>query len=361
MSSLDLVGVRKRFQSTEIIRGVDLSVREGEFMVFVGPSGCGKSTMLRMIAGLEEPTEGDIRLGGESIVRQHPADRGVAMVFQSYALYPNMTVEENIGFALKVAGIREADRRQRVLDVARMLELEPLLQRRPKQLSGGQRQRVAIGRALVRQPRLFLFDEPLSNLDAELRTRTRVELAVLHRRLGTTMVYVTHDQVEAMTLGDRIAVFNQGRIEQVGAPMELYGRPATEFVAGFVGSPRINLLEAEPLKRWVSDRAPDRSSGSALRALVMSWPAAAARMGIRPDRLRLSSPGSGLPAQVVHVERLGDHVILHLQLAIGAGTALLLKMSTGTAYPAPGELVDIEADSPGAVLLFDSQGRRVDE
>ena len=366
MASLDLVGIRKRFNSTDIIRGVDLSVRDGEFMVFVGPSGCGKSTLLRLIAGLEEPTEGDIRLGGESIVHQHPADRGVAMVFQSYALYPSMTVEQNIGFALKVAGTPAAQRRERVLEVAQMLELEPLLQRLPRQLSGGQRQRVAIGRALVRQPRLFLFDEPLSNLDAELRTRTRVELAALHRRLGTTMVYVTHDQVEAMTLGDRIAVFNGGRIEQVGAPMELYRQPATEFVAGFIGSPRINLLEVEPLRQWCAQG--DSGGGGAAvavstRAWIMSWPAAARRIGVRPDRLRLVAPGNGIPAQVVHVEQLGDNSIVHLQLVLKAdslGAAVQVKIHGGSPAPAAGDAVDLAVDATDAVLAFDGQGRRVE-
>ena len=366
MASLELLGVRKRFQSADIIRGVDLSVREGEFMVFVGPSGCGKSTMLRMIAGLEEPTEGDIRLGGESIVRHHPADRGVAMVFQSYALYPSMTVEENIGFALKVAGMPLAQRRQRVLEVAQMLELEPLLRRLPKQLSGGQRQRVAIGRALVRQPRLFLFDEPLSNLDAELRTRTRVELAALHRRLGTTMIYVTHDQVEAMTLGDRIAVFNEGRIEQVGAPMELYAQPATEFVAGFIGSPRINLLEVAPLREWVAQvgRSAPGSGAASVRTWVMSWPAQAQRVGIRPDRLRLVEPGAGIPARVVHVEHLGDNSILHLKLELlpaAADASVQVKIPGGMQGPAPGERVDLEAAGADAVLAFDGLGRRIQE
>jgi multiple sugar transport system ATP-binding protein len=365
VASLELVGVRKRFHAADIIRGVDLAVRDGEFMVFVGPSGCGKSTMLRMIAGLEELTEGDIRLAGQSIVHQHPADRGVAMVFQSYALYPSMTVEDNIGFALKVAGVSSASRRQRVLEVAQMLELEPLLQRLPKQLSGGQRQRVAIGRALVRQPRLFLFDEPLSNLDAELRTRTRVELAALHRRLGTTMVYVTHDQVEAMTLGDRIAVFNEGCIEQVGPPMELYNRPATEFVAGFIGSPRINLLEVAPLRQWVAQgaRANTGHGAASVRTWVMSWPAAARRVGIRPDRLRLASPGAGIPARVVHVEHLGDNSILHVQLTLGtpgADSTVQMKVPGGEVRAAPGDEVHLTVDRADTVLAFDENGRRIE-
>jgi multiple sugar transport system ATP-binding protein len=352
LAALDIIGVHKRFDKTDVIRGVDLAVHDGEFMVFVGPSGCGKSTMLRLIAGLEEPSQGDIRLGGQSIVAEHPADRGVAMVFQSYALYPSMTVEQNIGFALKVTGVQEAERRQRVLEVAQTLRLEPLLDRLPRQLSGGQRQRVAIGRAIVRQPKLFLFDEPLSNLDAELRTSTRVELAALHRRLGTTMVYVTHDQVEAMTLGDRIAVFNQGRVEQVAAPMELYENPATEFVAGFIGSPRMNLLEAEPLRRHAATHAME-----AAWDWVRQSPASAARLGIRPDRLRLAAAGQGMLAQLVHAEHLGDCSILHVQLR---GVELRLQVKTAHAHRGAqvGDALHLSAD-PQAVLAFDPSGARI--
>ena len=352
MAALDILGVHKRFEKNDVIRGVDLAVRDGEFMVFVGPSGCGKSTMLRLIAGLEEPTEGDIRLGGASIVDQHPADRGVAMVFQSYALYPSMTVEQNIGFALKVTGVSPAECRQRVLEVAQPLRLEPLLDRLPRQLSGGQRQRVAIGRAIVRQPKLFLFDEPLSNLDAELRTSTRVELAALHRRLGTTMVYVTHDQVEAMTLGDRIAVFNQGRIEQVAAPMELYENPATEFVAGFIGSPRMNLMEAEPLRRQAAAQNQD-----AAWEWVRRSPPAARRLGLRPDRLRLVAAGQGMPAQLVHAEHLGDCSILHAQL-LDVEARLQIKTAQAQQGLRVGDTLHLMAD-PQAVLAFDASGARI--
>lgn len=366
MASVELHGVRKHFQANEIIRGVDLSVTDGEFMVFVGPSGCGKSTILRMIAGLEEPTQGDIRIDGESILRQHPADRGVAMVFQSYALYPSMTVEDNIGFALKVAGLPVSLRRQLVLEVAKMLELEPLLRRFPRQLSGGQRQRVAIGRALVRQPRLFLFDEPLSNLDAELRTRTRVELAALHRRLGTTMIYVTHDQVEAMTLGNRIAVFNQGCVEQVGSPMELYSRPATVFVAGFLGSPRINLIQAAPFRDWVAHGvafAQERPCPESVRAWVKSWPHKAHWIGIRPDQIRVARPGMGIPVRLEHVEHLGDNSVLHFGLAlqpIFSGDSVRVKLAGGTSNFALGESLDIGVDTSQALLVFDDQGKRID-
>ena len=352
LAALDIIGVHKRFDENEVIRGVDLAVRDGEFMVFVGPSGCGKSTMLRLIAGLEEPSNGDIRLAGRSIVADHPADRGVAMVFQSYALYPSMTVEQNIGFALKVAGVPHAERQRQVIEVAQTLRLEHLLDRLPRQLSGGQRQRVAIGRAIVRQPKLFLFDEPLSNLDAELRTSTRVELAALHRRLGTTMVYVTHDQVEAMTLGDRIAVFNQGRVEQVAAPMELYINPATEFVAGFIGSPRMNLLAAEPLRGF-----------AAAHRQVSAWdwirhsPPAAHRLGLRPDQLRLAPEGCGMSAQLVHAEHLGDCSILHAQLE-----HLPVRLVVKTAQPKMGvcigDRLDLVVDAQAA-LAFDSSGARI--
>ena len=242
MGTVTLRGIRKSYDKLEIIRGIDIEAQDGEFLVFVGPSGCGKSTTLRMIAGLESISAGDLLIDGVRANDLRPADRGAAMVFQSYALYPHMTVEENMGFALKMAGVPNTQRTQQVHQAAETLRMSELLGRFPKELSGGQRQRVAIGRAIVRKPKVFLFDEPLSNLDAALRVDMRVELARLHKELGTTMIYVTHDQVEAMTLGNRIAVFNQGRIEQVGAPLELYNRPANTFVATFIGAPKINLI-----------------------------------------------------------------------------------------------------------------------
>ncbi|HEX4858438.1 MAG TPA: ATP-binding cassette domain-containing protein, partial [Usitatibacteraceae bacterium] len=240
MGQVSLRGIYKRFGSVEVIAGVDLDVHEGEFLVFVGPSGCGKSTMLRMIAGLESISAGELSIDGRRANDIRAADRGAAMVFQSYALYPHMTVAENMGFALKMAGVGKAQRDEQVQRAAEVLRITELLARFPKELSGGQRQRVAIGRAIVRKPKVFLFDEPLSNLDAALRVNMRIELSRLHKELGTTMIYVTHDQVEAMTMGNRIAVFNRGRIEQLGAPMDLYNKPANEFVAGFLGTPRIN-------------------------------------------------------------------------------------------------------------------------
>ncbi len=242
-SYLRLRGIEKRFGSVSIIRGIDITAEKGEFVVFVGPSGCGKSTLLRMIAGLEEVSGGDVFIDGTRVTDTEPAKRQVSMVFQSYALFPHMSVRDNIAFGLKMSKVPKAEIEKQVAEAARILQMEPLLDRKPRQLSGGQRQRVAIGRAIVRHPKLFLFDEPLSNLDAELRAQMRVEIARLHRDLGVTMVYVTHDQVEAMTLADRIVVLRSGLVEQVGSPQDLYDRPANTFVAGFIGSPKMNFLE----------------------------------------------------------------------------------------------------------------------
>src|SRR6218665_1652369 len=245
MAEVRLTDIRKSYGSLEVIKGVNLEVSSGEFVVFVGPSGCGKSTLLRMIAGLEDITSGELTIGGTVMNDVDPSKRGIAMVFQSYALYPHMTVRENMGFALRFAGVAKDEVDRRVNEAARILELGPLMERKPKALSGGQRQRVAIGRAIVRNPDVFLFDEPLSNLDAELRVQTRVEIAKLHQTLGNTIVYVTHDQTEAMTLADRIVVLRAGLVEQIGTPVELYNDPDNEFVAGFIGSPRMNFMQAK--------------------------------------------------------------------------------------------------------------------
>ncbi|MFO1253419.1 MAG: sn-glycerol-3-phosphate ABC transporter ATP-binding protein UgpC [Inhella sp.] len=318
MAALSLHGIHKRYGDTHIIKGVDLEVRDGEFLVFVGPSGCGKTTTLRMIAGLEDISEGELRIDGQRANERRPAERGAAMVFQSYALYPHMSVAENMGFALKMAGVKKAEREARVRQAAETLRLTELLDRRPAQLSGGQRQRVAIGRAIVRQPKVFLFDEPLSNLDASLRVDMRIELARLHQQLGATMIYVTHDQTEAMTLGDRIAVFNGGRIEQIGAPLELYEKPATEFVAGFIGAPRINLVP----RPGVDAPAPHRALWAAL------GPAAEGcmKLGIRPEHLRLaSSSEEGVVAQVELAEHLGDTTLVYARVA-GLEQALIVRL-----------------------------------
>jgi ABC-type sugar transport system ATPase subunit len=290
MASVVLNNIRKSFGAVDVIKGINLSVDEGDFCVFVGPSGCGKSTLLRMIAGLDSQTSGSIAIGGADVSGMDPADRGIAMVFQSYALYPHLTVRENIGFGLSLAKRPKAEIAQRVEAAAEALQLGPLLDRKPKALSGGQRQRVAIGRAIVRNPKVFLFDEPLSNLDAALRAQMRLELTELHARLKATMIYVTHDQVEAMTMANKIVVLNGGHIEQVGSPMELYDHPATPFVAGFIGSPKMNLYE-----------------GDAARAL------GAGVYGIRPEHLTVDGSQGRWAARVRYIERLGADAILYLE------------------------------------------------
>ncbi|PGH55514.1 sugar ABC transporter ATP-binding protein [Azospirillum palustre] len=292
MAGLELRGIRKDYGSTAVLKGIDLSIADGEFVVFVGPSGCGKSTLLRVIAGLETVTAGDISIDGAEVTRTAASDRGLAMVFQSYALYPHMTVHQNMSFALENMGIAKAEIAARVDRAARMLRLTDYLQRRPAALSGGQRQRVAIGRAIVRDPKIFLFDEPLSNLDAELRVATRKELAALHAEIGGTMIYVTHDQVEAMTLADRIVVLNGGRIEQIGTPLELYNRPANLFVAGFIGSPRMNLLPTELVR--------GEAAGPA------------ATLGIRPEHVEpCQEADADLTVRIDLVEQLGGETFLY--------------------------------------------------
>jgi multiple sugar transport system ATP-binding protein len=350
MGQVSLKGLRKSFGSVDVIRGIDLDIRDGEFMVFVGQSGCGKSTTLRMIAGLESITAGDLLIDGQRANELHPADRGAAMVFQSYALYPHMTVAENMGFALKMAGVDKQQRAQQVGRAAEILRMTNLLDRFPKELSGGQRQRVAIGRAIVRKPKVFLFDEPLSNLDAALRVDMRVELSRLHAELGTTMIYVTHDQVEAMTLGDRIAVFHHGAIEQLGAPLELYNRPRTEFVAGFIGAPRINLV-AKP-----GDTAP-AAHRQLWEALQGNAPEPTQRIGLRPEHLHLGAPEQGVAAQVVLAEHLGDASIIHLRVD-GIEGLLNAKVVANRLHCAAGDTVHLVPDAQFA-LPFGADGRLV--
>ncbi|NRF65771.1 ABC transporter ATP-binding protein [Aquincola sp. S2] len=352
MGQLSLRGLRKRFGDVEVIKGIDLEIHDGEFIVFVGPSGCGKSTTLRLIAGLEDISDGELRIDGQRANELHPADRGAAMVFQSYALYPQMTVAENMAFALRMAGVPRAEREQQVKRAADTLRITKLLGRYPKDLSGGQRQRVAIGRAIVRNPRVFLFDEPLSNLDASLRVDMRVELARLRETLGTTMVYVTHDQVEAMTLGDRIAVFNDGRIEQLGEPMAVYRAPDTEFVAAFLGAPRINLVDAPP-------------SVGASREHQALWDAALAgrngrsprRIGLRPEHLQLDASGEGIAAVVALAERLGDSVVAHVRV-FGIEPLLTLRINDGASAIEAGEVLHLRVVD-GAALAFGDDGRRL--
>ena len=359
-AGLSLRGLRKTYPGgATVVHDIDLEVRRGEFMVLVGPSGCGKSTTLRMIAGLEDITDGQLLIGGRDVTDQPPADRGVAMVFQSYALYPHMTVAENMGFALKVGGMKRAEVDAAVKAAAETLQLGPLLQRKPRDLSGGQRQRVAIGRAIVRKPEIFLFDEPLSNLDAALRNQMRFELARLHRALGATIVYVTHDQVEAMTLGERIAVFNEGRIEQVGAPMTLYERPATRFVAGFLGSPQMNFLESRVVGDSTSGWVAELAGGTrlALPGGPSFDPSRAVELGVRPEHWQLVD-GGGIRALVELVEQLGDSSVAHLRLDGGEKMVTFKTHDGSSARLAVGQQVLLAPDFETA-LWFDADGSRL--
>ncbi|WP_199189537.1 ABC transporter ATP-binding protein [Trinickia dabaoshanensis] len=319
MTGIRLSGVTKRYGDNEVITGLDLDIHSGEFLVFLGPSGCGKSTLLRMIAGLETVSEGQISIGDRRVNEQAPGRRGVAMVFQHYALYPHMTVYDNMAFGLRNTGVGAGEVEQRINEAARMLELGALLQRRPAQLSGGQRQRVAIGRAVVKEPEAFLFDEPLSNLDAALRARTRLELARIHRRLHSTMVFVTHDQVEAMTLATRIVVMNRGRIEQIGAPLDIYKRPATRFVAGFVGSPAMNFIDVERAgenggRLIVALPFEGVQAPTAIQAA--SVPAGKLTLGVRAEHVLLDPQGP-LAGRAEVIERLGDRSLVHTTMPNG--------------------------------------------
>jgi len=315
MATLQLRQVVKEFDATRVIHGVDLAVADGEFVVFVGPSGCGKSTLLRMICGLEQVTSGDIMIDGAKVNHVSAADRGLAMVFQSYALYPHMTVRQNMSFGLENIGTARAEIESKVSAAAKLLRLDTLLDRRPTQLSGGQRQRVAIGRAIVREPRIFLFDEPLSNLDAELRVSMRSEITSLHERLKATMVYVTHDQVEAMTMADKIVVLRAGRVEQVGAPLDLYNKPADKFVAGFIGSPQMNFVPVSVASVDGDDiclRLPGGGTVVVSRPGAAVTPGTALVLGVRPEHLRVTEGGPGtMPMRVEQVEHLGAHSLLY--------------------------------------------------
>ncbi|MDJ0827946.1 MAG: sn-glycerol-3-phosphate ABC transporter ATP-binding protein UgpC [Rhodobacter sp.] len=308
MGAINLDDIHKFFGEVHVIKGVDLEITEGEFVVFVGPSGCGKSTMLRLISGLEEATSGHVQIQGKDVTALGAAERGLAMVFQSYALYPHMTVRENMGFGLKIAGEGKSAQADAVQRAADILQLGPLLDRKPKELSGGQRQRVAIGRAIVREPAAFLFDEPLSNLDAALRVQMRIEIARLHRRLGKTMIYVTHDQVEAMTLADRIVVFDAGVIQQQGAPLDLYRRPSNLFVATFIGSPKMNILPCQPTDGGV--RITDGTD--IVRPGIQGEPR---HFGIRPEHIRLVPPDEAILTGTVGVaEHLGGDSFIYVDI-----------------------------------------------
>ncbi|MEX3897522.1 sn-glycerol-3-phosphate ABC transporter ATP-binding protein UgpC [Paraburkholderia sp. JPY432] len=361
MGELVLRNVSKTYgEGPQVIQGIDLHIPDGQFTVFVGPSGCGKSTMLRMIAGLESITGGDILIDGVRVNDLQPTDRGISMVFQSYALYPHMTVAENMGFSLKLSGKSKNEVREAVGRAAEILQITHLLERKPKALSGGQRQRVAIGRAIVRKPRVFLFDEPLSNLDAALRVQMRIELAKLHRELGTTMIYVTHDQVEAMTLGQQIVVFNKGHIEQTGAPLELYERPANRFVGGFIGSPQMNMLAATLVSQ--SDTQTVVALAGASQRIVLPGRSAQSlsgelTLGVRAEHLDIGSLDDGLAAHVELVEHLGDVSLLHARLD-GMAHAITLKLDKKDAQHAVGARVGIKVAS-SSVTLFDANGAAV--
>jgi multiple sugar transport system ATP-binding protein len=332
MGSIVLNGVRKSFGSVEIIKGVDLEIADKSFVVFVGPSGCGKSTLLRLIAGLEDISEGKILIDGADVSRLPPAKRGLSMVFQSYALYPHMSVRSNIGFGLKMAGMPRGQIAQRVEAAAAKLNLTPYLDRRPGQLSGGQRQRVAIGRAIVREPKAFLFDEPLSNLDAALRVQMRLEIAGLQKTLGTTAIYVTHDQVEAMTMADRIVVLNAGHVEQYGTPLELYEHPANTFVAGFIGSPRMNFVSKQDIAGQYG----------------------AASIGIRPEHIVINRDGQGWPGRIAIAEHLGSDTFFYVESDIGRITV----RTAGELGLRTGDQVRLNPD-PARVHRFDTDGNAI--
>jgi lactose/L-arabinose transport system ATP-binding protein len=344
MASLKISKATKKYDKVEVIHGIDLEIEDGEFCVFVGPSGCGKSTLLRMISGLEEVTSGQIYIGEKDVTTMHPADRGIAMVFQSYALYPHMTVRENMGFGLKMTKVPSDEIDKKVNDAASILHLEDYLDRKPKTLSGGQRQRVAIGRSIVRGPEVFLFDEPLSNLDAELRVEMRVEISRLHRELGTTIIYVTHDQVEAMTLADKIVVLKEGLIQQVGRPLELYEDPQNIFVAGFIGSPTINFLKGSIVDSKLS--MPNLNSSKLKVSKSITSSMTELIVGLRPQHLKLAKSGD---LEVEFTEALGD--ISYVYLKTPDGERVVVE-SRENKLPITGSKVGIEANSTSA-LFFD--------
>ena len=351
MSGVTLNKVIKRYGDVQVIHGIDLQIEDGEFCVFVGPSGCGKSTLLRMVAGLEETTEGQINIGSRDVTRMDPSERGVAMVFQTYALYPHMTVKDNMGFGLKMNGHPKHEIDKKVAEATRILKLEQYLNRKPSALSGGQRQRVSIGRAIVRGPEVFLFDEPLSNLDAELRVEMRVEIARLHKEIGATMIYVTHDQVEAMTLADKIVVLKDGQVMQAGAPMDLYHNPANLFVAGFLGAPSMNFIPVS-----VTEVGPDTVTVSSPSLDAISVPrkgrdfttGQTATLGVRPQYLRPVGADAGmLHGTVVLTERLGSETVVDVKLADGSKIIAALPQDM---VMSPGEAVffDFAADQAHA-------------
>jgi multiple sugar transport system ATP-binding protein len=358
MSTVTLKNIRKSYGAVEIIKGVDLQIEDREFCVFVGPSGCGKSTLLRMIAGLEEITSGDLLIDGARVNDVPPAERGLAMVFQSYALYPHMTVADNMAFSLRLAGVSKEERMRKVTEAANVLQLGPLLERKPKDLSGGQRQRVAIGRAIVRKPKVFLFDEPLSNLDAALRVNMRIELARLHEELAATMIYVTHDQVEAMTMADKIVVLQGGIVEQAGTPLELYHHPRNLFVAGFIGSPKMNFLPVTVNAVDQAGATVQLPGGGTVTVPVQPGrlrPGDAVTLGVRPEHLQPSDEGE-LVSEVTVVERLGGETFLYTQLASGE---MMVVQADGEIPTRAHERIAVKLN-PVTCHLFDGSGIAVE-
>jgi multiple sugar transport system ATP-binding protein len=355
MATVTIDKARKVYAALEVLHGVSVDISDGEFVVLVGPSGCGKSTLLRMIAGLEDISGGTISIGGRVVNNLPPKERDISMVFQNYALYPHMTVAENMAFSLTLAGAPKAEKQKRVGEAAQILGLTPLLERYPRQLSGGQRQRVAMGRSIVRNPQVFLFDEPLSNLDAKLRVAMRAEIKNLHRRLATTTVYVTHDQVEAMTMADRIVVMNEGKIEQIGAPLELYDNPGSVFVAAFIGSPSMNLLNGKvetssgnPIFRLGDEASlpmPNGQGSSLDKATVY---------GIRPEYLHLTEPGNGFAGKVIVVEPLGSET----QVMVSVANQTVVAVFRERVRVQPDETIWL-APEVDRVCLFDESGHRV--
>ena len=336
MATVSLNNIKKRFGSTEVIHGVSMDIEDGEFIVIVGPSGCGKSTLLRMVAGLETVTEGEIQIDGNRVNESEPMDRDIAMVFQNYALYPHMSVFQNMAYGLKIAGTPKPEIAERVAVAAKMLQLEDYLNRKPRELSGGQRQRVAMGRAIVRKPKVFLFDEPLSNLDAKLRVQMRLEIKELQRSLGITALYVTHDQVEAMTLADRMIVMHAGRADQIGAPLDVYADPLTEFVAGFIGSPATNFMPA---------------------STVAGAPSEAQTLGVRPEHSSLVTAGSGkVQGKVMYAEALGAETLVHIRLV--TGELFTVRQDGGDPVPAEGQDCGLDWN-PNGQFFFETHGKRV--
>ncbi|MDA7430557.1 sn-glycerol-3-phosphate ABC transporter ATP-binding protein UgpC [Primorskyibacter aestuariivivens] len=334
MATLTLENVKKSFGKTDVIHGVSVDVQDGEFIVIVGPSGCGKSTLLRMVAGLEAVSSGDIQIGGRRVNDVEPMDRDIAMVFQNYALYPHMSVFDNMAYGLKIAKVPKPEIEERVRQAAKLLQLEPYLTRKPRELSGGQRQRVAMGRAIVRKPAVFLFDEPLSNLDAKLRVQMRLEIKALQRALGVTALYVTHDQVEAMTMADRMIVMNGGVADQIGAPLDVYANPATEFVAGFIGSPPTNFIDGA---------AVGQSGGH--------------RVGVRPEHMQLVGAGAGrLDGRAAYCEALGAETLVHVKSA--TGTQITVRQDAGHPIPEEGSEVGMDWDRENE-MPFNAEGKRL--